>query len=711
MRLDLARVLEEKSGDAKAAQGVLENALVDDPADSDVLAELERVAAINDRWGSAAAALEKALRAQADLVSETAADLWLRLAGWYKDKAGDFPAAERAFEEALKHDPTNEVILRSIEDLQRSPGRERELVGTLRRLASLDGLSDQVGGSASDLRREAKSIAESALADRELTEAILGEMIEADDADVWAIAELVKVREQAGDWRGVFDLTVRQAELTAEADRVRELRHTAADVARSRLGIAAAAIALYQQVFEDEPSDQRASNALRVLYAEENRWRDLRGVLERLVDQAESPADRNALRLEAAGVSLEQLDELEDATTVLRAVLDEDAGNEKATVLLSQLYEKQGRDDDLAELLSGQIELARERNEVSAELTFRVRLGEVYETRLGDAAKAIDTYAAVIEREPKHKGALLALARLHESRGEKAEAAAVLERVVEDATGGEALGLSLRLADLFAALGDEVAVRRVLERALAGERTNTTVRERLRALYQRQEAWPELAALVEEDAGAATDTAEKVRLYRRAAEIHQQRRNDAGTAADLLEKASELAPGDRELLLALCDAYSASGRGAQAAAALQRIVESYGGRRSKELATIHHRLATAYAAEGDKEKALAELDVAFKIDPGSISVLRDLGVLSLELAGTDPKDPHIDRAQKTFRALLLQKLDDKSPLSKAEVFYYLAEISHRQGDDKKALQMLERALDNDKQLAPALELMARLKSS
>jgi golgin subfamily B member 1 len=711
MRLDLARVLEEKSGDAKAAQGVLENALADDPGDSDVLAELERVAAVNDRWGSAAAALEKAVRGQSELVSETAADLWLRLAGWYKDKAGDAGAAERAFEEALKHDPTNEVILRSIEDLQRTPGRERELVGTLRRLASLDGLSDQVGGSASDLRREAKSIAESSLSDRELTEAILGEMIEADDADIWALAELAKVREQAGDWRSVFDLTVRQAELTAEAERVRELRHTAADVARSRLGDAAAAIALYQQIFEDEPSDQRASNALRVLYAEEGRWRDLRGVLERLVDQAESPADRNALRLEAAGVSLEKLDELDDATTVLRAVLDEDAGNEKATVLLSQLYEKQGRDDDLAELLAGQIDLARERADVSAELTFRVRLGEVYETRLGDAAKAIDTYAAVIEREPRHKGALLALARLHESRGEKAEAAAVLERVVEEATGGEALGLSLRLADLFAALGDDVSVRRVLERALAGERTNTTVRERLRALYQRQEAWTELAALIEEDAGAASDTAEQVRLYRRAADIHQTQRADAGTAADLLEKASALAPGDRELLLALCDAYSASGRGAQAAAALQRIVESYGGRRSKELAAIHHRLATAYAAEGDKEKALAELDVAFKIDPGSISVLRDLGVLSLELAGTDPKDPHIDRAQKTFRALLLQKLDDKSPLSKAEVFYYLAEISHRQGDDKKALQMLERALDNDKQLAPALELMARLKSS
>ena len=73
------------------------------------------------------------------------------------------------------------------------------------------------------------------------------------------------------------------------------------------------------------------------------------------------------------------------------------------------------------------------------------------------------------------------------------------------------------------------------------------------------------------------------------------------------------------------------------------------------------------------------------------------------------KETNIDRAQKTFRALLLQKLDDSSPITKAEVFYYLAEISHRQNDDKKALQMLERSLDANKELAPAKELLAKLK--
>src|SRR5262249_23677571 len=163
----------------------------------------------------------------------------------------------------------------------------------------------------------------------------------------------------------------------------------------------------------------------------------------------------------------------------------------------------------------------------------------------------------------------------------------------------------------------------------------------------------ELADLVTGDAEAAKTPAEKVVLYRKAADLHLTKRSDPGRAADLLVKASELAPADRELLLLLCDAYSASGRGKQAAEVLQKIVDSYGGRRSKELAAIHHRLAKAYLADGAKDRALTELDVAFKIDPGSIAVLRELGVLSLEIAESDAanKDAHIDRAQKTFRAL------------------------------------------------------------
>ena len=48
-------------------------------------------------------------------------------------------------------------------------------------------------------------------------------------------------------------------------------------------------------------------------------------------------------------------------------------------------------------------------------------------------------------------------------------------------------------------------------------------------------------------------------------------------------------------------------------------------------------------------------------------------------------------------------------MTKAEVFYFLAEVNQRQGDTKKAIQMLERALANDKDLEKAQSLLEELK--
>src|SRR4029078_12463626 len=121
-----------------------------------------------------------------------------------------------------------------------------------------------------------------------------------------------------------------------------------------------------------------------------------------LIDLAETSQDRIAIRLESAAICLEKLDAVTEATEHLRAVLDEDVGNEKATLLLSQLLEKTGRDQELAELLLTQIDLAQSQGALDKELSFRVRLGEVYETRLNDIPKAIETYKDVIAKAATH---------------------------------------------------------------------------------------------------------------------------------------------------------------------------------------------------------------------------------------------------------------------------------------------------------------------
>ena len=699
LRLDLAGVLEEQAEDPKRAQRVIEAALEDDVCDSDVLAKLEQLAGANQQWTEACKAFHGALSKADGLDPMTLRDLYVRLADWYRIRLADGKSAESAMQQALHVDPDNLELLQAIEELQREPGRERDLIATLRRRAILDLDTEK----RRELFREAKTLAHAVLADDELTEQVLRQLIELDDGYLWPYEELTQLREKKEDFAEVVELLLKRAELTAHGPDSLQLRHQAAEVLSSQLQEPERALKIYEEVFEADPMDSKAASALRKLYADQKRFKDLSELLGRLIDVASDASERTKLRLELVDLLVSRFDQVDEAVFVLLSVLDEEPGQTDAVVVLSQLYERTERIRDLADLLDTQIKLAKENGQAEAELTFTVRLGEVYETRLGDKQKAIDTFGAVLERDPSHKQALEALGRLYEATGDKQKAVETLERLLALLEGDEAVTLALRLAGIFDLMEDESGARRVLERGLAANPASAEVREMLRKLYERTGAWAEVAAMLAQDAENASDPADKVKLLQRAADIHMTKRNDAATAAKLLDQASELAPDDRELLLSLCDAYSASGRGKDAISALEKIVESYGGKRVKELAAIHHRLAKAHVSEGNKEQGLAELDQAFRITPGNLAILVDLGRLALDLGD-------LDRAQKTFRALLLQRLDDKAPITKAEVFYYLGEISHRQGETQRAIQMLERALENDASFEKAKELYEKLKA-
>lgn len=697
MRRSLARVLEEEGKDPRAAQRVIELGLAEAPEDTALLEELERLAPITGEWDKACQGLAGAISLKSDLSPEAGVSLSMRLAGWYRDKAFDDASAETALKRALDFDPSSDEVLEAVEKLQRAPGREADLFVTLRRRAKLQ--VDEPRRE--ELYRQAKALAEGS-GDLAAAEAVLRELLAADDTNLWALAELCRLREAAADFAETFQLTVRQAELSADAGSIRALRRRAAEIARDRLGDPAKAIELFEQLFEDDPNDQEAAGALRALYPASGKHQELGRLLERLVDMAESPSARTALRLELARLSRDEFQSLDAAIELLRAVLDEEPGQGEAVVALSELYEKTQRDEELAELLSTQIGAARERGDTASELRFQVRLGEVYDARLGDRARAIDTYRGVLERDPNHRGALEALSRLYQAQNELASAAEIISRLLDMASGSDAVALALTLGEAEEKLGDADKAARAYERGLLHDEQSAELRDRLRVLYQASKEWEKLSGLLARDAELSQKPEEAVKLLQKAAQIQSKERADHVAAAELLERASKLRPDDREILLELCDQYSASGRGKAAAEVLQRIVDSFGTKRTKELGEIHRRLAAAYLAEGETQRALEELDKAFRIEPGNVNVLTLLGDVAFQ-AGDHKK------AQQMYRALLLQKLDDATgPIKKSMVFFRLGQL-HEQLDEKpKAVQMYERAVQTDG-LADAKARLAALK--
>ncbi|HET9933934.1 MAG TPA: tetratricopeptide repeat protein, partial [Polyangiaceae bacterium] len=683
MRKNLALVLEQESQNPRAAQGVIEQGLLDAPEDAGLLDEVERLAAITGDWRSAAEALERAVAAHPELSPESAVALCMRLSNWLSERASDVPGAERALNIALEHDPGNDEVLARLEQLQQGSGRERDLLQTLRRRARLQ-IDDEQRES---LYRRAKDLADS-LGDGQAAETVLRELLALDDTNLWALESLTLLRERAGDYPETFALVVRQSEIRSDAEGVRALRRRAAELSRDKLGDARRAVEFFEQLFEEDPADQASAQALEVLYPQLGSFQELSRLYERQIEVATTPAARSALRLELARLNQDKFGAVESAIENLRAVLEEEPAHELAVSRLGALLEAGGRDEELAELLNGQIEQAQSRGDVASELGFQVRLGEIYEQRLGDTARAIDTYKSVLQRDPQHHGALEALSRLLRKDGDLAECARVLSQLLNMESGEAAVKRSLELADVFDALDQPSDAAEALERGLATGPRSPDLYRRLQAAYEKLGRWDKLSDLLARKASEEASPDEAVRLLREASQITARKRSDPVHAAELLERAAQLRPDNRELLLELCDRYSAAGRGREAARVLEKIVANQGPKRTKELGEIHRRLAAAYLGEGEIHKAVEELDKAFRIEPGNLQVLTQLGEVAMKVG--DYK-----KAQQMYRALLLQKLDDSSAIKKSVVFLRLGEIHEALGEKPKAAQMYERAVQTD----------------
>ncbi len=696
MRRDLARVLEEDCRDPKAAQRVLQSGLKDAPGESQLLDEVERLAALTDDWQSATEAFRDAIGSSNSLGSQRTAELLEKLAEWYERRLKDPRAAEAALLQALGEEPSREELLLSIERLQREPGRERDLIVTLERRAKLSLDADREG-----ILREAVGLARS-LADSALAERLLRDLLATEPESSWALAELTGIAVNSGNFKEAFELLVRRSELAAEGESVVDLRRQAARIAHAQLGDAARATSLYEQLLENDPADAESVEVLRKLYTAGGAQRKLADLLERLVDQADSPAERRQLRMDLATLQAEELGAPELAIELLRAILDSDPGESSAVVFLSELLEKSGRDEELAELLRSQIEVAARLGETQKELTFQLRLAEICESRLADRPRAIQVYEEIAVRDPRNTGALSALVRLCGLEGNLSQSAGFLEKLLDASEGSRARELAEELASLRLSLGDEHAAAAALERALGFDDKNTKLNEQLASLYENLGDFSKQAALFAAQAEHAPSVDAAILLLRKAAAVESERCHNLQAAAELLKKASDKKPEDRELLLELCDAFSAAGQGKQAISALEQVVASYAGKRAKELAEVHRRLANAFRAEGDIARTLEELDKAFRIEPGNISVLKQLGLVALEASD-------LKKAQQMFRALLLQKFDAKSPISKAEVFMYLGEIHEKMGETDKALQMFERAVQTDPALSQAAQMLAALR--
>lgn len=697
MLQEAARLWEDELGQPDKALGSLRKAFVIDPRDMVLLGDVERLATSSGSWESLRGLVE-GLADEGKLDDDLARDLNLRAAGWYRDRLADLPAAEGRFRAALDADGELAEAHEGLVEILRSGGREAELVAALRIWADVE--NDE--HAKKERLREAARLSESALGEPRMAGEIYEALLEVDATDADALDALLRLRQGEARWDVVVSLLERRIDVEMAPDRRLAFRRQLAETLAGPVGDTTRAIEAFEAVLFDAPEDLETITALEGLYEQKQRWEDLRGLLDRRLDLASNDAERVAARVRLARLAEKAFGRRDDAMQQLREILEIDPRNAEALDELERLLEAEGDTTALVELLEQRAADAAAVGDVDKQKSFVVRLAAIHEAT-GDTERALTLVQQVLTLDPRNVEAWRKLAEMRAAAGDFPANVEALERLRELLPEEEAAVLSLRIASLAEEkLGDPERATAALRTALRLQPSDVT-RTKLKAHLEKHAQWRDLAQLLDEELTTVSDDKARVGALKHLATIHREKLGDPATGATYLEKAVALTPDDRDVLLPLCDLYIAAGRQRDAIPVLEKIVESFGGRRSKELASFHHRLGQAHEGLGDTEAALAAYDAAFKMDLTNVDVLRDLGKLTL-------KTGDLARAQKTFRALLLQKLDGNSGITKADVYFYLGDISAKEGDPKKAISMLDRALAEQADHAQAAALLASLKS-
>jgi lipopolysaccharide biosynthesis regulator YciM len=412
-------------------------------------------------------------------------------------------------------------------------------------------------------------------------------------------------------------------------------------------------------------------------------------LLERAAGLPLDPDRRRELLEQAVQLCSESSGDPKQAIRLYSVIFEEYASHPFAAASLDRfagLLEAAGENHRLAQLWERQAQLEADADQG----TIWLRAAVAWErASSGDRAVAAYERAAAAGSE----ASLEALARIYLDRSQRADAVRVLERLralvpPERGRGGH----SLRLSDAYGGLGRRDLARSCLEEALGDEPTFALadeMRARLIEFYRCDGDWAPLASTLS-DAGLRSESPkQKVAYLREAAEVLRGKLDQPAAAAATLELALSAAPRDTELQLELARMLESLQQWPRAAEVLRECIATSGESSPKDRASLYQRLARALRGASDLEGALAQLQVAARLQPTDPQVLTDLGRLALDVS-------RLDVAASAYRALLLVFRNPSAQadvIARSQVILSLSRIARLRGDPRHAADLLDSALE------------------
>ncbi len=391
------------------------------------------------------------------------------------------------------------------------------------------------------------------------------------------------------------------------------------------------ALAEYRAVYESEPDNTVALEALESLYRQTERWRDLLEVYNKKRELALDGEERKQILYEIARLYQAQIGDAAAAVETYQAVLEDDAADAVALQALDGLYQQTGDWEPYADVVRRRIELDVNEGEL---IDLKFRLAGTQRDHLGDAAGALENYREILFLDADHEGARLALEGMLENESLRGEAASILESIYEARGDWEKLIGALEIL----ALADSEAERRVSllrkiaytaanqlgdvaraldaqARALKEDPSLADSRIELESLAEQANAWDKLIVIYNDVAGSLDDAQLAREFWMRLASI-EERLGKVDEAAQSYERVLSLDPADGEALQAMDALYRRTEHWEELIGVFRRRIDLTGDGTESE--ALYGQMAQVYEERlGKPDDAIAAYREVLALDPAS----------------------------------------------------------------------------------------------
>jgi tetratricopeptide (TPR) repeat protein len=638
----------------------------------------------------------------------------------------DSDAAFSTFARAMREDPRNEITHHQLDRLARGLGKWLEAAA----------LYDQVANEAQEedlkvalLFRRAQ-IQEHELRDDKAAVATYERILQVAPQAIEAVTAIQTIHERTADWPKLVDALKRKSEIIPQVDERKALLYRSAQIEEEVLGDPDAAIATFQQVLSIDDIDMVAMDALERLYVRLARWEPLKDVYAKKADLAEDPSDKKRMLYVLAQVYDRELGDVGKAIETYQGILDLDADELPAIQSLDRLYGQAERWYDLLGNLERQVELAEATGETVA---LKYRIGHLWQIRLGDVARAIESYREALDMDPQHAETLHALDGLLHGKIELVMAARVLEPIYE--TTGEfpklvdvlevmvahnedplsRVELLHRIAQLHEQMiGDTSAAFDAYARALSDDSGNQLSLGHLERLAEINNSFAALAKLYEGQAEPALDVPRQVDLLSRLARVQEQELGDVPKAIATYRRILDVEFDNKPAVLALDRLYTATAAWPQLTEVLRREIQLAEG--DDEIAALQFRLGQTLQDQlGDRKSAIEVYREILSSQPAHAATLEALedmfhgGHLQMEIGQI--VEPLYEAAGEYHKLYAIHEvtLTKLSGADRSAMYQRLAELAEgKLLDQPKALHWWSEALVEDPRWDHAIEESERL---